>query len=251
MKTTTRLTACALLALGSATLASAVTPGTLANCTLTLTLSETAPGFPDGDYEKETTKGSVTTYEYKEKVVTSRVGVAEVLKEMLESDILDDTTITGWNIVSVSVPWEEGDSTSQLVAVKTGKAPVAVPSDFSVGATASTYTEKNIMDEAKGTEKYSASGTYKQAVRFILLGRELYGVATGSGKWTEGSLKVGSTNYPYGMFVEGAQSLKGIVGVEDDESGDGAVIEGSASLAAAKVADVESFLSVVGWSDGE
>ena len=247
MKTALRSSALALLALGSATLASAVTPGLTATFTLALTISEDVGGFPnnpDDTYTYETTKGNVTTTEYKSKVVVTRVGVKEVLQEMIDNGEIDGP-ITGWSIIGVGVPDEYGETgRATLFAVKTGQTPVLVDAEFSSKASAWTYSEKTVYDSVKDTETKTGSGTFKGAVDFSLLGRDTAGIATGSDRWVKGNLKVGTVNYPYEMYVTGAYSLKGIVGGVYDEFDGEAVIEGTASLAAAKVANVESFESV-------
>ena len=252
MKTTIRLSALALLALGSATLASAVTVGTTATFTLAGTVSEEEGGFPNNDdpYFNETKKGSVTTTEDKSKIVVTRVGVKEVLQEMLDNGEIAGP-ITGWSILGVGVSDEVSEEYGYidgplLFAVKTGQAPVSVDATFSGIAGVATSSGKIVSDSAKVTETITGSGTYKGALNFSLLGRETSCIATASDKYVKGNLKVGTESIPYGMYVAGAVSLKGIVGGVRDESDGGlyeAVIEGSASLAAAKVADVESFES--------
>ena len=253
MKTTIRLSALALLALGSATLASAVTVGTTATFTLAATISEEEGGFPNNvtdPYTNVTTKGSVTTTEDKSKIVVTRVGVREVIQEMLDNGEIAEP-ITGWSILGVSVSEEVSDEYGYidgplLFAVKTGQAPVSADAAFSGIAGLATSSEKIVSDSAKGTETITGSGTYKAALTFSFLGYETSCIATSSDKYVKGNLKVGTESIPYGMYVAGAVSLKGIVGGVYDGSVEGfyeAVIEGTASLTAAKVANVESFES--------
>jgi hypothetical protein len=248
VKTTIRLSALALLALGSATLASAVTLGTTATFTLALTLSSTVGGFPknvdDPFWNYPTPKGSVSIEEYKSAVVVSRVGVKEVLQDMIDNDEILGP-ISGWSIISVTVTDEFGIEDDDLFAVKKGQPSVVVESTSDIIASAMTISQKSISDSVKETIIFTNSGSIKTAQTFTLRGYEMKGIATGTYKLVSGKLKVGIENIDYELSVNGAAAIKSITGGFIDESGDGGeefVIEGSASLAAAKVADIESFV---------
>lgn len=245
MKTTIRLSALALLALGSATLASAVTPGTTATFTLALTLSGTVGGFPknvdDPFFNYPTPKGSVSIEEYKSTIVVSRVGVKEVLQGMIDNDEILGP-ISGWSIISVTVTDELGREDDDLFAVKKGQPSVVVESTSDIIASAMTMSQKRIYDSVKDTDVSTNSGSIKDAQTFTLRGLEVKGIATVTWKVVNGKL----VGIPYQLTVYGAAALKSISGGFIDESGERSeqfVIEGSASLAAQKVADVESFLS--------
>lgn len=252
MKTALNCSALAILAIASASLASAVTPGLTATFTLALTVSEEDGGFPKNDnpYLNETTSanGNVFTEEYKSKIVATRVGVKEVLQEMIENGDITGP-ISGWSIVGAGEPDEDGEVSPTLFAVKTGQTPVLVNGGLGSGPAGNgisvwTYSQKTVYDSSKDTETRTGSGTSKADVDLYLFDSFMSGIATGSDKWVKGTLKVGTVSEPYEMYVTGAYSLKGISGSYESEDSYG-VIEGTAGLAAAKVADVERFLEIV------
>ena len=244
-----------VLALAGSSAAYAITPGSSATLTLALTASIEAPGIKITDPEtkevtyeyekftsKENTAGDVLseTTEYKSVITLVRYGNAQILAELNEADLLDGG-VAGWSIVNIAVAsddesGDDSDTGPAIYAVKKGKSPVAI--EFTTGdlasaeAAISKYTINNVTEK----ETYVASGSGKATVTLAIADFNVQGILTGTYKYVSGSLGKGQTAVSYETFLDGAQKVAAFSGTYSESF----VAEGTLSLAAAKIVDLET-----------
>ena len=249
-----------LAAIAIASSSFAVTLGTAPAVTIALTVSIENGGFKVVDpetkevtYESEKiTEGKpdkngnvVTTTETKTVVQVVKFGNAQLLNDLLEDGSLPDETVKGWSIVSVS---GLEDETSQLYAVKKGQEPVLIDNGTEEGVI---YYETYVYAKAEKSTyssadpdvvtMVSASATIKAVVGLSYDGFEIQGVETASAKYAKGNFGKGANAIPYDTTLPGAGKIAGISGnFTSDDDGSSAVVEGSFSIAASAVLDLET-----------
>jgi hypothetical protein len=250
----------ALVALASASTTLAVTLGTAPAVTFALTASSTAGGFkvvdPDtGDTsyeESKTTEGKpdkngniLTTTEYKTVVQTVKYGNAELLNGLREDGSLPDGTVKGWSIVSAKGLEDED---SQLYAVKKGQVPVLIDDGteeavVSVGTIAMTLSGKSTFSSESPDVETTLSKTIsaKANVQLSYNGFSVQGIETLSAKYTKGKFGKGADANTYETLLTGAVKMASISGnYFSEEAGIDALVEGSFSIAAEAVLDLET-----------
>jgi hypothetical protein len=243
-----------LLALVAPAAAFAITPGSSSTLTLALTASIESGGFKvvtDGEttyeYEKSTSKENAAgdviseTSEYKSVITPYRYGNAQILADLNRDNLLDGG-VAGWSIVNIAFAsddesGDDSDTGPAIYAVKKGKSPVAI--EFTTGELASAetssskYTINYLTDPAK--ETYVASGSGKATVTLAIADFNVQGVLTGTYRFVSGSLGKGEDAVSYETFLDGAQKVAAFSGTYLESN----VAEGTLSLAAAKIVDLE------------
>lgn len=258
----------ALVALASASTTLAVTLGTAPAVTIALTVSQSVGGFKVVDpYTGETsyeyvkiTEGKpdkngdvVTTTETKTVVQTFKAGNAEILQGLLDDGELPDDTLKGWSIVGVRA-LEEGLGYDGIYAVKKGQPAVFIPgvdeesSDLLPfkGQASTTAGKETTSTASSDITKISYSENGKAVFGFSYDGFEVQGVGTYSYKFAKGTFGKGSAAVSYSIDdLSGAVKTTGLNGTfetssldEEGNPGNG-VIEGSISIAAEVVLDLE------------
>jgi hypothetical protein len=244
-----------VLALAGSSAAYAITPGSSSTLTLALTASIEAPGIKITDpqtkevtyeYEKftskENTAGDVLseTNEYKSVITPFRYGNAQILAELNDQDLLDGG-VAGWGIVNIAVAsddesGDDSDTGPAIYAVKKGKSPVAI--EFTTGdlASAEAATSKYTNNYLTAKETRTASGSSKTTVTLAIDDFTVQGLMTGSYKYVSGSLGRGENAVSYETILDGAHKVAAFSGTYSDSY----VAEGTLSLAAAKIVDLET-----------
>jgi hypothetical protein len=242
-----------VLALAAPAAAFAITPGSSSTLTLALTASVETGGFKvvtDGEttyeYEKSTSKENAAgdvlseTNEYKSVITPVRYGNAQILAELNDQNLLDGG-VAGWSIVNIAVAsddesGDDSDTGPAIYAVKKGKSPVAIEFTTGVLASAEAVISKYTINNVTEKETYVASGSGKATVTLSIADFNVQGILTGTYKYVSGSLGKGQTAVSYETFLDGAQKVAAFSGIYSDSY----VAEGTLSLAAAKIVDLET-----------
>jgi len=243
----------AILALAGSSAAYAVTPGSSATLTLALTASVESGGFKvvaDGEttyeFEKTTTKENADgeilseTLDYKSVITTVRYGNAQILADLNDQDLLDGT-VSGWSIVNIAIAsddesGDDSDTGPSIYAVKKGQSPVAVELSTSEVASAEAATSKYTNNYVTEKETNAASGSSKATITLSIADFTVQGLMTGSYKYVSGSLGRGDNAVSFETFLDGAHKVAAFSGIYSETY----VAEGTLSLAAAKIVDLET-----------
>ena len=243
------------LALAAPAAALAITPGSTATVTLALTASMEAPGIKVTDpetkevsyeFEKSTSKENADgeilseTLETKTIITPFRFGNAQLIAGLNEEDLLDGT-VSGWSIVSVAIASddESGDDSSTgpaIYAVKKGQTPVLIDLSVTEVASAEASSSKYTNNYATEKETYTGSGSGKRTITLSIADFNVQGLLTGTYKFVKGSLGRGEDAVSFETFLDGAQKVSAFSGTYLDTD----VAEGSLSVGAAKIVDLET-----------
>lgn len=241
----------------------AVSPVTSAGVTFALTAYVEKGGFksidPDTkevtyEYEKITSKENADggilseTTETKSVATPFRYGNAQILSELNAAGALDGT-ISGWSIVSISsaTAATTGDNAvigQALYAVKKNKTPARIEFTYRQPASVETASSKHVSDYLTEKTSYAATGSNKTSVTLGIGDFTVQGLVAGSYKFVSGSLGKGDAAASYATFLAGARKVSAFSGTYRENG----VAEGSISVAAAKVVDLEKLTTNGGGS---
>lgn len=239
-------------ALLGSTPAFAILPGSTAGLTFSFTASYTAPGIKvidpvtkevsyvvDKETEKRNKDGETIEVTTEAKTVTNtyRYGNAELVKDLLDEGIIEDTTTNGWSIIQARLAYTDESpeiDAPAFYAVKKNKPPVLIYIPSESIASAETSTSKIVENFVTGYYKYTDTVTRKTFGTLHLSGFHLFGLATQTHTLTFGTLGKGVNTVFYGISLGGAHKFAGLAGTYAED----AVGEGTFSISGAKIVDL-------------
>jgi hypothetical protein len=198
----------------------------------------------------------VDTQEYGSKIGTARWGNAEIIRYLVENDLLPTKGkaphVAGWSLIVV---YDGVEGFPMAYARHTDKTTVEVPDiifgggeEFDVATLTDRTVSTTVINPTTGDETFTVVHTYSDTYKGIgsasvpcSVGPIMCtGLLTGSNKFVPKTETIDGERFTTEVFVPGAIKLDKIVGVLDGPNGQ-ELVEGSISIAAGVVIDTNTF----------